>query len=705
MWLAKKPSGIAWLRPSLVALCAATAVEGMEPTLPHAIPHAHSAVTTQANAKSTKASEPLIDTSQGVAGQSASESGSTIVLDDTVVNTPLLAPDRTTLAVAQVETIEVPAPAATSEEIMPPFLRRQAPSVMTPQLPPPPGDLESGYLSTPIEPPLGFTGRSSVLPTEAQESSHFVPVEDRWRIGFPSWDRYGKGHPPVDDYPYVEGHWWDPYNQNLLKGDYPIIGHHTFLNITAASVAVIEERQFPIGTTPFESTRRPFQEEFFGRPTNLFYSHYFKLSADLFHGDTAAFKPVDWRIKVTPVFNVNYLNTEELAVVNPNVLQGPTRGRTYTALEEWILEKKLSDNSPYYDFTSIRIGSQYFNSDFRGLIFSDTNRAIRLFGTRLANRDQFNIIAFNQTEKDTNSELNTFNNRNQNTVILNYYKQDCLVPGYTMQWSVHYNNDEGIMRFDQNDFLVRPDATGVFQPHTINVAYLGWATDGHIGRYNINSAFYWALGRDSLNPLANQPISVNAQLAALEVSYDRDWSRFRASVFYASGDNNINDSQGRGFDAIFDNPNFVGGQFSYWQRQAIRLFNVNLVNRQSLLPDLRSSKIQGQSNFVNPGIQIVNLGYDMDLTPKLKSINNVNYMWFDKTNVLEQFTFDGNINRDIGLDISTGLEYRPLLSNNIIVTLGVATLVPGSGFRNLYNRLNSAVDPAIQGFMDLVLVY
>ena len=83
--------------------------------------------------------------------------------------------------------------------------------------------------------PLGFTGPSGVLPTESQEDSHFVPVEDRWRMGFPEWDRYGKGHPPVDDYPYVEGHWWDPFNQNVLKGDYPIIGQHTFLNITATS--------------------------------------------------------------------------------------------------------------------------------------------------------------------------------------------------------------------------------------------------------------------------------------------------------------------------------------------------------------------------------------------------------------------------------------------------------------------------------------
>src|SRR5439155_2630600 len=118
-------------------------------------------------------------------------------------------------------------------------------------------------------------------------------MEDRWRIGYPEWDRYGKGHPLLDDYPYVEGNRWDPFNLNVLKGDYPIVGQHTFLDITATSLAFVEVRQLPTATTPFESTLRRGQEEFFGQPRQLFYQHNFILSFDLFHGD-AAFKPVDW---------------------------------------------------------------------------------------------------------------------------------------------------------------------------------------------------------------------------------------------------------------------------------------------------------------------------------------------------------------------------------------------------------------------------
>jgi hypothetical protein len=554
------------------------------------------------------------------------------------------------------------------------------------------------------DPPLGFTGPSGILPREPQQSSHFVPMEDRWRLGFPPWDRYGRGHPPLDDYPYVEGRYIDPYNQNVLKGDYPIIGQHTFLNITGTSLAVLETRQVPTPTTPFESTVDPFQEEFFGNPNQFFYTHYFLLSLDLFHGD-AAFKQPDWRIKLTPIFNINYLDVQELAVVNPNVLRGTTRFDDYFALEEWFVETKLADLSPDFDFLSVRAGSQWFVSDFRGFIFADTNRAVRLFGSRLSNRDQFNIIAFDQLEKDTNSELNTFRDRDQVVFIANYYRQDVIFPGYTAQLSFHYNHDRPSVHFDTNDFLVRPDPAGVFHPHEVNAFYFGIAGDGHINRFNITHAYYYAFGHDTLNPLAGCPQDIDAHMAALELSYDRDWIRFRTSFFYASGDPDISDGRAQGFDTIFDNPNFAGGQFSYWQRQAIRLFGVNLVNRFSLVPDLRSSKIQGQSNFVNPGLWLLNFGADVEVTPRCRLVGNANLLWFDEVDVLQQFVFQESIHRFIGTDLSLGLEYRPWLNNNAIIMAGVSGLIPERGFRDLYNPLVGDVGGLFASFAQITLTY
>ncbi len=271
--------------------------------------------------------------------------------------------------------------------------------------------------------------------------------------------------------------------------------------------------------------------------------------------------------------------------------------------------------------------------------------------------------------------------------------------------SLTFNHDPASAKFDKNRFLVRPDPVGLARPHDVDVFYLGWAGDGHIGRYNISHQFYWALGRDSLNPLANEAVTINAQMFAVEASYDRDWARFRTSFFWASGDHNTNNSHATGFDTILDGPNFAGGPFSFWNRQQIPLFGVNLVQRLSLVPNLRSSKFQGQSNFVNPGLLLPNFGVDFELAPRLRMITNANLLWFDQTNVLENFLFDGNLDRFLGVDLSVGFEYKPLLSENINFIAGSSVLIPGQGFRDLYNNSFDRVETLFGGFLALTLAF
>lgn len=553
-------------------------------------------------------------------------------------------------------------------------------------------------------PPTGFTGGTSIEPTERQNTDHFIPIEDRWRIGTPTWDRYGKGHPPVDDYPFIQGAWWDPYNQNVLKGDYPIAGQDVFMRLGFRTMNLTEYRQTPIPTTPTEATQNPGEFEFFGNPNQFLFAQYNSASIDLFKGDSV-FRPFDWRFKVNVIFNQNYLKVYELGVVSPDVTDGTNRHRTFWSLEEWFYESKIADMSPNYDFVSVRAGSQFFSSDFRGFIFADTNRAVRLFGNRLSNQDQYNVIWFDQTEKDTNSFLNTLDDRHQNTLIANYYRNDFVFPGYNTQVSFHYNRDQASTKFDDNGFLVRPDPVGVYAPHQVDAYYLGWSGNGHINRYNVSHAAYYVTGNDELNPLAGRAQEIHAFMGALELSYDRDWARFRCSYFYASGDSDPNDTQANGFDAIFDNPNFAGGEFSYWNRQQVRLFGVNLVQRQSLIPNLRSSKFQGQTNFVNPGIQLVNFGFDADLTTKFKWINNANYLWFNQTESLEVYTFQEKVRNEIGLDLSSGVEYRPLLNNNILIVGGISGLLVGNGFRDLYQPLYGSVPDLAAGFFEATFEY
>ena len=104
--------------------------------------------------------------------------------------------------------------------------------------------------------------------------------------------------------------------------------------------------------------------------------------------------------------------------------------------------------------------------------------------------------------------------RDQNVGIVNYFYQDFLVPGYTVQGSVQYLHDGGGGHTDNNGFVVRPAIVGTPQTHTIDSVYLGITSDGHIGPVNVNQAFYQVLGRDSRNPIAGKAQDLNAQMAA-----------------------------------------------------------------------------------------------------------------------------------------------------------------------------------------------
>src|SRR5262249_6784378 len=154
---------------------------------------------------------------------------------------------------------------------------------------------------------------------------------------------------------------------------------------------------------------------------------------------------------------------------------------------------------------------------------------------------------FRQAEKDSNSALNTMDDRRQDVLIANYYIQDFIWPGYQIEFSVTSNNDGPSRRFETNSFRLRPANQGIFQPHNINTVYFGLGTDGHIERYNLSTQLYYVVGHDTLNPLANAPQDISAAMASIELSYDRDWARFRTSFFWSSGDHNTNNHKATAF--------------------------------------------------------------------------------------------------------------------------------------------------------------
>jgi hypothetical protein len=522
-------------------------------------------------------------------------------------------------------------------------------------------------------------------------SANFSPEPDRWDTAMPEWRRYQE----QNDAPYANSHWYDPFNRNRLKGDYPIFGQRWFFNFTGTSETAADGRRVPLPSGV--DTERPDSSDFFGRGEQALLSQNLRFSFDLFRGDTS-FRPVDFRVRFTPEINLNFLQTRERGIVNVDPREGINRFNTHLGLQEAFVEAKIRDLSPNYDFVSVRAGIQQFTSDFRGFLFSEEQPGVRLFGNLRSNRLAYNLAWFNFVEKNTNSGLNTFQNRGQQVYVANIYIQDFLAKGYTTEFSFHYNRDDATIHYDDNGFLVRPAPAGAVvndgvNAHAIRAYYLGWASNGHIGRINLSHAFYQALGHDDFNPIAGRRVDINARMAAVEISADKDWVRYRASFFYASGDSNNRsgasrtDGTAHGFDSIVDDTHFAGSDFSFWNHEGLRLTGtgIALMNPASLLPSLRANKDEGQANFVNPGLYLFNLGADFNVTPKLRAFVNGNYLRFDRTEPIELLLFQRGIRHSIGTDLGTGVEYRPPLSENIVLIGGVSSLVPGRGFEQIYN--------------------
>jgi hypothetical protein len=517
-----------------------------------------------------------------------------------------------------------------------------------------------------------------------------VPVPDRWRIGFPSWDRGSKS-----DSPYDHGSLLDPYHQNWLKGDYPIPGtQNTFFVLEATLLLRAEHRLVPTPSGVFPAN--PSNFGFFGDGKQGLLEEVLLVSGDLFHGETS-FRPVDWRFFVRGALNATQAKARENQALFADPSRGKHRNDRQNSLQQAFFETTLASVSPQYDVVQARVGSQSFNSDFRGFLFFDEAPGLRVFGTLDDNHWQWNAAIFRRWNKDTNSGLNEFESIQQRILLLNLYRQDLLAwllpggnraftEGLTGQVSWHRFMDEDSVAYDENGGLVRPQPVGTVKPNHRDLDYLGFNLDGHVGRLNVTSSYYRVLGDESFDEIAGRPTDVDASMAALELSVDVDWMRWKVFGFYQSGDRDPLDGDATGFDAIYDNPAFAGGEFGFWNRNGIRLTGsgLGLVHRFSLLNSLRSSKDEGQPNFVNPGLLLAGAGYDAQLTPHLKVIANASYLLFDDTAVIERVLNQDSIGTEIGYDLSVGAIWRPGLTDNVIVKGGVAALVPGHGFRDIY---------------------
>ncbi|MFZ1391615.1 MAG: hypothetical protein WAS23_08525 [Dokdonella sp.] len=510
-------------------------------------------------------------------------------------------------------------------------------------------------------------------PAPVDQVGNFVPVPDRWRI----MESLGVNTP-----------WYDPYNQNVLKGDKPMFGDSWFFSMTGISDTLLEPRGIPTPVGP-QSGPDAGSNDVLGNTDQLIFAQTAIPSFLLYEGDTS-FKPPDIEFKATLAFNYNRVRTEEVRALQVDPTYGRTRDDGFVGVQELFVTKDLRTVSARYDVDEVRVGIQPFSSDFRGFLFQDNQLGVRFFGNRDNNYWQYNLAWFRRLEKDINSGLNDLSKgpRKDDVFLASLYRQDFPFTGFVSQAIFAYNrNREDSSFYDSNGFIQRPAAIGREFPRTYDVGYLGYNGDGHFGRLNLTVSAYAVVGKQKPGVFVAQDTDVRAGFLAAEASMDFDWIRLRGSLAWASGDDDAYDDRSTGYDAIFENPIFAGADTSYWIRQNLPLIGgggVALAGRNGLLANLHSSKEQGQSNFDNPGLQLIGIGADFDVTPQSRISTNINELWFDDTEILKVARATADVGRNIGTDLSVAWTWRPQDTQNIILRLSAATLLPGQALKDLY---------------------
>ena len=482
--------------------------------------------------------------------------------------------------------------------------------------------------------------------------------------------------------------WRNPYaTNNPLKGDRPLDERARFFSVTASSTSLLESRRVPaagaaLGGVSADSAG---VEQLFGSETA-------SVDAVLYGGDTI-FRPPDYQLRVTPIFN--YSNTRT---------HGVDDSATSVGAQALFFEKHLRDVSAHYDFDSVRIGIQPLISDFRGFVLSDQPLGVRLFGTRANGVYQYNFGWFRRLPKNVNRQNELGHGVPDNDLVLaNLYVQDLWRAGLTSEFIALYDRSHG--PGSQITSAPAPGMPATFATavaHDYHVVYVGYGVDGHLGRFNLTASAYGVFGHEQGGTFGTVDAQVRAGFAAFELSRDYDWTRLRLSGLYASGDGAPFDGRAQGFDGVNQSALFAGADSTFFIHQRLPLIagQIDLKVRDGLFPNLRSVADPGQSNYDNPGLRLVGLGADFDLAPVLRVSVDANYLWFDQTAPLITLVGNPTLSRDIGTDLALDLLYRPLNSQNVIVRLSAAKLFAAPGARPLVGG-----DGPYSAFASLVLTY
>src|SRR5262249_5755747 len=165
------------------------------------------------------------------------------------------------------------------------------------------------------------------------------------------------------------------------------------------------------------------------------------------------------------------------------------------ALQEAVLDVRAFEIGGNNNLSFVEAGVRPFRSDFHGLILNDNVEVGRLFGELRKNLWRYSVAFIRTLPKDPRSNLISFNadllGTHQSVGAITVQRDD-VVQGWNLELSLHANRDSSA--------------------EDLAVQYAGVAFSGHVGRFVLQPAAYYAFGTDDRNTLTLAREDVRAWL-------------------------------------------------------------------------------------------------------------------------------------------------------------------------------------------------
>ncbi len=491
-------------------------------------------------------------------------------------------------------------------------------------------------------------------PKNKKSTDEIQPVNTRWR----TYD--------LEGVPQFSYHLLDPYHQNRLKGDFPMFGQNWFMEWDVFQTAVYKNRRNvdfsknPRLATDIENKNlKFFAHNNFGDENGIF-------GFEIRHNDDRFF-PSDFRIHIDGAADFKH-------DINAFDSQSEGHAQVFDAFADFQIHNFGTEN---FNQMFFRGGLQNFKSDFHGLIFNDGGLGGRVFGQALKNRLRYDVVYIKLFQRDAVSGFFDFSKPAQHGVFITRFTwEDFLVKGWNSEWSFHFNHDPRKIVGNATNQL------------NLNTYYTGATFNGNVGRFIFNPAIYGVFGTaDHLASGVIQPHDVRAWTAVADVEYPLDFWKFRFGYVYASGDSADPKSKtDTGFDSISDAVVLFGGPFSYWTGEDIKFGKGDFTRANSFFPSLRGAN--GQANYVNPGLQLINAGLDTTITPRLQFAFNENYFRFNNLGTFASGNRPFVINHHAGgIEEVFFLRWKPVLrriNDLFVIDMSFSVLNPLAGLRDAF---------------------